>query len=48
VSNDVNYLNQVLDAVSLRYSVDASRIYVTGLSDGGFMAIKAGCSMATA
>ncbi len=46
VSNDVNYLNQVLDAVSLRYSVDASRIYVTGLSDGGFMAIKAGCSMA--
>jgi polyhydroxybutyrate depolymerase len=45
-ADDVAFLNQVLDQVALKYSVDTRRIYATGLSDGGFMALRAGCNMA--
>jgi poly(3-hydroxybutyrate) depolymerase len=44
--DDIEFLNRMLDQVSTKYSVDAVRIYATGLSEGGFMAIKVGCSMA--
>jgi polyhydroxybutyrate depolymerase len=44
--DDVAFLNQVLDQVALKYSVDTRRVYATGLSDGGFMALRAGCNMA--
>jgi polyhydroxybutyrate depolymerase len=36
----------MLDQLALKYSVDTRRIYATGLSDGGFMALRVGCSMA--
>jgi len=36
----------MLDALALKYSVDTHRIYATGLGDGGFMAMRVGCSMA--
>ncbi len=36
----------MLDKVAGKFSLDKSRVYVTGLSDGGFMAMKTGCSMA--
>src|SRR5579863_1561868 len=45
-ADDVAFLNQVLDQVALKYSVDTRRVYATGLSDGGFMALRAGCNMA--
>ena len=35
----------MLDQMAAKFSVDTSRIYATGLSEGGFMAMKAGCSM---
>ena len=44
--NDVEFFNSMLDKVATKDSVDKSRVYVTGLSDGGFMAMKAGCAMA--
>ncbi len=44
--DDVAFLNQVLDQLALKFSVDSSRIYAIGLSDGGFMAERVGCSMA--
>jgi polyhydroxybutyrate depolymerase len=44
--DDVAFLNQMLDQIALKYSVDSHRIYATGLGDGGFMALHAGCSMA--
>jgi polyhydroxybutyrate depolymerase len=44
--DDVAFLNQMLDQLALKYSLDARRIYATGLSDGGFMALRVGCSMA--
>ncbi|MGA7893630.1 MAG: PHB depolymerase family esterase [Candidatus Sulfotelmatobacter sp.] len=45
-ADDVAFLNQMLDALALKYSVDTHRIYATGLGDGGFMALRVGCSMA--
>jgi poly(3-hydroxybutyrate) depolymerase len=45
-ADDVAFLNQMLDALALKFSVDTHRIYAAGLGDGGFMALRAGCSMA--
>lgn len=45
-ADDIDFLNQMLDQMALKFSVDQTRIYATGLSEGGLMAIKAGCSMA--
>ena len=44
--DDVAFLNQMLDQLPMKYSVDTSRIYATGLGDGGFMALRVGCNMA--
>lgn len=35
----------MLDQMAGKFSVDPTRVYATGLSEGGFMAMKAGCSM---
>jgi polyhydroxybutyrate depolymerase len=45
-ADDVEFLNQMLDQMAMKFSLDPSRIYATGLSEGGFMAIRAGCAMA--
>lgn len=45
-ADDIEFFNQMLDKIATKVSVDKSRIYATGLSDGGFMATKAGCAMA--
>jgi polyhydroxybutyrate depolymerase len=45
-ADDVAFLNEMLDQLPLKYSVDTHRIYATGLGDGGFMALRAGCSIA--
>ncbi len=44
-ADDVAFLNQLLDQLPLKYSVDIHRIYATGLGDGGFMAERAGCDI---
>lgn len=44
--DDVAFLNQMLDQLPMKYSVDSHRIYATGLGDGGFMAERVGCNMA--
>jgi polyhydroxybutyrate depolymerase len=35
----------MLDQMAEKFSVDTTRIYAAGLSEGGFMAMKAGCAM---
>lgn len=45
-ADDVSFLNQMLDQLALKYSVDTHRIYATGLGDGAFMAERVGCNMA--
>ncbi|MFZ0820951.1 MAG: hypothetical protein WAM91_12840 [Candidatus Acidiferrales bacterium] len=44
--NDTLYFDAVLDKLESEYRVDDSRIYATGLSDGGFMVFRLGCDMA--
>lgn len=45
-ADDVAFVNQMLDQLAIKYSVDLHRVYATGLGDGGFMALRVGCSMA--
>jgi polyhydroxybutyrate depolymerase len=45
-ADDVAFLNEMLDSLALKFSVDTHRIYAAGLGDGGFMALRAGCTMA--
>lgn len=42
-SDDVAYLRAVIADISKRYNVDPTRIYVTGFSNGGFMAYLMAC-----
>jgi polyhydroxybutyrate depolymerase len=43
--NDVSFFNQMCDYMIANYSVDGSRIYATGISNGGFMASRLGCEL---
>jgi polyhydroxybutyrate depolymerase len=44
-ADDIAFFNQMLDQIAAKSSVDASRIYIAGLSEGGFMSLRAGCAM---
>src|SRR5262245_6659794 len=41
--DDVGFLDAVIDAVASRHRVAPDRIYVTGLSNGGLMALRLAC-----
>ncbi len=45
-TTDVNFLRALLDDVGHRYPIDASRVFVTGISNGGVMTYRAGCALA--
>jgi poly(3-hydroxybutyrate) depolymerase len=45
-ADDVAFLSHMIDELATKYSIDTRRIYATGLGDGGFMALRVGCSMA--
>ena len=36
----------MLDQMATKFSMDATRVYATGLSEGGLMSMKVGCAMA--
>lgn len=43
--NDVNFFRTLCDYMVANYSVNNSKIYVTGISNGGFMASRLGCEL---
>jgi polyhydroxybutyrate depolymerase len=43
--NDVNFFNQLIADLSSKYTIDSKRIYVTGISNGGFMSSRLGCEL---
>jgi polyhydroxybutyrate depolymerase len=45
-TDDVAFLRAVIDDVSTHASVDAQRVDVTGISNGGVMTYRAGCALA--
>lgn len=44
-TDDIGFFNQMLDDLPLKFSVDSSRIYAAGLSEGGFMSLRLGCAL---
>jgi polyhydroxybutyrate depolymerase len=43
--NDVGFLGSLIDLIANSYSVDRKRVYVTGISNGGFMAYRLACDL---
>ncbi|NBO50534.1 MAG: hypothetical protein EBU80_12615, partial [Chitinophagia bacterium] len=43
--NDISFFSQVCDFMIANHSVDATRIYATGISNGGFMSSRLGCEL---
>ena len=43
--NDVRFFNQLCDYMIANYSVDGTKIYATGISNGGFMSSRLGCEL---
>jgi polyhydroxybutyrate depolymerase len=44
-ADDIAFFNQLIDQLTSKFSADASRVYVAGLSEGGFMSLRLGCSL---
>ncbi|PYX49198.1 MAG: hypothetical protein DMG79_09455 [Acidobacteria bacterium] len=44
-ADDIAFFNQMLDQLATKVSLDTSRIYAAGLSDGGFMSMRVGCAL---
>lgn len=43
--DDLGFLNGILDEIGHHYSVDLSRMYAVGFSNGGFMAYRLACEL---
>lgn len=43
--DDVSFISRLIDTVCSQYRIDEDRIYVTGLSNGGFMSTRLGCEL---
>lgn len=44
-ADDIAFFNQMLDQLGTKFSVDTSRVYAAGLSEGGFMSLRLGCAL---
>ncbi len=44
-TDDVGFIAALIDTLSSEYNIDASRIYATGMSMGGFMSHRLGCQL---
>ncbi|MFK7932303.1 MAG: T9SS type A sorting domain-containing protein [Saprospiraceae bacterium] len=43
--DDVKFLDALIDTLDANYNVDLSRVYSTGMSNGGFMSYKLACEL---
>lgn len=43
--NDVSFFNQMCDYAIANLSIDGTKIYATGISNGGFMSSRLGCEL---
>ncbi len=44
-TDDVGFVNLLLDSISEKYSIDSNRVYSTGMSNGGFMSFLLACQL---
>jgi polyhydroxybutyrate depolymerase len=45
--NDVSFFNQLCTYLTTNYAIDTTKIYATGISNGGFMSARLGCELST-
>ena len=45
--DDVNFIIALLDSLSQEYSIDSTRIYAAGFSNGGSFSVKLACDLST-
>ena len=43
--DDLGFINQIIENVSLNYNLNQNRIYATGMSNGGYMSYALACNM---
>jgi polyhydroxybutyrate depolymerase len=43
--DDIKFISQIIDEMVKRYNADESRVYVTGISNGGFMTSRLACQL---
>ncbi len=43
--DDVGFLSALIDTMYARYNIDLSRVYSTGMSNGGYMTHRLGCAL---
>ncbi len=43
--DDVGFINSLLDSLSQHYNIDDTRIYSTGMSNGGYMSFLLACQL---
>lgn len=44
--DDLGFIDAMLDALLANYPIDASRVYLLGVSNGGMMTLRLGCNLA--
>ncbi len=43
--NDVKFISELIDSLENKYNINKSRVYVTGISNGGMMSFRLGCAL---
>ncbi len=46
-TDDVSYIETIIDYMLIEYRIDPDRIYSTGMSNGGFMSYRLACELGT-
>jgi polyhydroxybutyrate depolymerase len=44
--NDVKFISELIDRLAAEHRIDSARVYVTGMSNGGFMSGRLACELA--
>lgn len=44
-SDDIKFINKLIEHMVTKYEIDAQQIYITGYSSGGFMAERVACAL---
>jgi polyhydroxybutyrate depolymerase len=43
--DDISFISKLIDRLVAQYRIDPNRVYVTGISNGGFMSLRVACDL---
>ena len=46
-TDDIDFTSEMIDRISAEYSIDLTRVYATGMSNGGFMSYHLACNLSS-